>query len=198
MNKFRVLFILAFGLCMIAAVLSVHAQEITPEPATPTADVILITETPVSTEIVIITPAADTETPTPTAEATEVVGGGGTDDQPKPFDITPFLPFIFGLLGVVALGVLAVFGLYGVLLFRSQPLAWAITKPLVKTGADKFGEYSKTTDALWDDAISNEFNKRWAEFEGKVDAKVESKVGAEVAKVVPNAVSSAVSNSKFG
>lgn len=123
-----------------------------------------------------VAPTAEVVTATPSPEAT--IEPTAT---PAPVDVTPATPYILNAVVAIIIAVLTVFGFIAVLLFRSQPIVWAIARPLGDAGVDAYGNYVKTTPSPSDDAAADELRKEWEAFKllminkaAAVDAKVDA------------------------
>lgn len=155
MNKFRVLFVLIFSAWMIDAALSVHAQEVTAEPITPTVEII-------------------TATPAPTAEATV---------EPTPVPVPVPDPGVSN--NVLFLIVIVVAGLVATLVLKERTAheaivqlgasapewAWQGTKATTMSGLDALQKEAKKTIDTYDDDEVARLRKIAVDTINEIDAK---------------------------
>lgn len=121
---------------------------------TPTPDVIFVTQTPVSTEIVVIPPIE------PTAEATVEPTPA---PEPAPVNwFTTVSPWVVILLIVIAVAVATLGHTAIVQLGASVPVAfWEIGKGAVVSGLDQLGGYVTTTPTAIDNEAYTELRKQF-------------------------------------
>jgi len=189
----RQLFALVFTSFMIGSFFGIGAAAAQDLP-TPTPDVIFITETPVSTEIVIIPPPVDTAVPTEEVTAEPTAPAPGPVENPV--DATIILPYVGAMAAIAVIGMIVLGGMGLLLLFRSNPAVQFIGKtiapPLGDAGVAAYEEYARNTPQPWDDEIAKQLRAEWENFKKKLLEDVKAQVATQVTAQVMPAVDKAM------
>jgi hypothetical protein len=137
-------------------------------------------ETPTAEGGVIVEPTA-LVTVEPTVEV--ILTPEPTPEPAPPADPNVLIPY--GLVALVV-GILAFASVAGgamYLLFKSQPIAWAVARPLADAGVDAYGNYVKTTPDKYDDESYAALRREWEAFKLKMSQDVAAELTAQSQKL---------------